>query len=333
MSSDADANYEQTYHRAKWRRTAILVAVVAGTFTFAISHRRNEGESDVVIEKTVDQTESAGHSADALVSRIKRLKEATQQSIQFTAELSRLESILNEADADTVSALSSDLTSVLEGLEQTLVSPTVPNRKSVETLSTLVQKKLSERLERDRDYEEQLVLKAREDATADTSLKLARATAKLQAEIELQASLERQLVAQQVASRQLAARASRVKALRQDRAEIDALLKPFTSPGHYQPSSRTNAWDMEWNVVATPVSLSRLHDLGALDDTPSGLQALYVVGGAKAPGASHDRPLGEFPQCWAGHLRKPEVRDAVSRAQELLRVHGKALVEQGLLAP
>ena len=64
-----------------------------------------------------------------------------------------------------------------------------------------------------------------------------------------------------------------------------------------------------------------------------GLERLYIFGGGKNAVLNNSRPLGSFPQYWAHKLSKPEVLQAVKRAQQLLRDHGQAMVEEQLLAP
>ncbi|MCA9182063.1 MAG: hypothetical protein KDA51_11440, partial [Planctomycetales bacterium] len=155
--------------------------------------------------------------------------------------------------------------------------------------------------------------------------------AELRMEMEQHAGLNRQLEAQQARAEASARRQQQAASLQQDLQEIESLLKPFTSPGHCQPASAINAWDWDRTVEAQPISLSKLRGLGALEKTPKGLEALFIVGGAKARGASHDRPLGSFPQFWSGHLFRPEVLAAVERAQDLLNQHGEALIDRGLL--
>lgn len=147
------------------------------------------------------------------------------------------------------------------------------------------------------------------------------------------ATLRRQIAKLQREQKEFQAKAARAAALQRDLADVERYLKPFTAPGYLQPKSDRNAWDTERTVDAKPVSLARLKRLGALDDTMEGLERLYIFGGGKNPVLNNSRPLGSFPQYWAQHLGKPEVQNAVQRAQELLREHGQALVEEQRLSP
>ncbi|TWU62565.1 hypothetical protein V7x_43000 [Crateriforma conspicua] len=147
------------------------------------------------------------------------------------------------------------------------------------------------------------------------------------------AGLRRQIAQLQREQSEVDAKADRAAALQRDMVDVKRYLQPFTAPGYLQPKSDRNAWDTERTVDAKPVSLARLKRLGALDDTMEGLERLYIFGGGKNPVLNNSRPLGSFPQYWAQHLSKPEVQRAVKRAQQLLRDHGQALVEEQLLSP
>lgn len=325
------AQNDTAYHNAKWRRTAILVALLAGVFTLALPHRDDAEEPESRDRLNSAKPASKDQLLQTLAASFGSRQADPQTHREVTDELRALESTLQDADAGSLAEQLPAVREVLSGLQKQTTWPLKPSRSKIQALAAYVNQTLTDRAQRDQDHQDNLVRKAREVARSESRVEIAQAQALLQTEIERQASLKRQLEVQQVKADALGKRNSRQAALQRDRAEVDSLLKPFTSPGHYQPASRSNAWDMEWTVDPMPVSLSRLDRLGALEKSPAGLLALYIVGGAKAPGASHDRPLGTFPQCWAGHLEKPKIRDAVLRAQELLRMHGAALVEQGLL--
>ncbi len=147
------------------------------------------------------------------------------------------------------------------------------------------------------------------------------------------AALRRQIAQTQQEQKDFQAKAARLAALERDMADVERYLQPFTAPGYLQPRSDRNAWDTERTVEKKPVSFSRLKRLGALDNTMEGLERLYIFGGGKNAVLNNSRPLGSFPQYWAQHLSKPEVRNAVQRAQQLLRDHGQTLVEEQLLSP
>lgn len=125
-------------------------------------------------------------------------------------------------------------------------------------------------------------------------------------------------------------RTVRLQALSRDLPEIRRLLSPFISPGHTQPNKSA----IDWPITAEkrPVSLSGLKRVGALQPTMKGLQDLMVCGSMMAPGPSGERPRGSFPD-YDKYLTSPENLAAVKRAQELLRTHGQALVEERLLSP
>ncbi|MEM8669316.1 MAG: hypothetical protein AAGG48_17465 [Planctomycetota bacterium] len=145
--------------------------------------------------------------------------------------------------------------------------------------------------------------------------------------------LRRQIARMQQEQSEFRAKAARAEALRRNMADVERYLKPFTAPGYLQPKSDRNAWDTERTADAKPVSLARLKRLGALEDTMEGLERLYIFGGGKNPVLNNSRPLGLFPQYWAQKLSKPEVLEPIKRAQQLLRDHGQALVEEQLLSP
>ncbi|PHQ37036.1 hypothetical protein [Rhodopirellula bahusiensis] len=129
------------------------------------------------------------------------------------------------------------------------------------------------------------------------------------------------------------AKTARAEALRREMPDVQKYLVPFTSPGYRQPNSDSNPWDNTRTAEAKPVSLSRLKRLGALDYNLKGLENLYIFGGIKARGTNNTRPLGSFPEYASQRLNRPEVRQPLERAQQLLRDHGQAMVEQQLLSP
>ncbi len=110
---------------------------------------------------------------------------------------------------------------------------------------------------------------------------------------------------------------------------IRQLLSPFISPGYVQP---VTSIEFRPSTEKTPVSLSVLKQLGALDPDDEGLLALLRIGGSRQEGRANDRPLGSFPQFHSElDIRKSRVRAAVARAQTLLRMYGEFMVEDGLL--
>tara|TARA_R110002049_G_scaffold268572_1_gene445045 strand:- start:4566 stop:5627 length:1062 start_codon:yes stop_codon:yes gene_type:complete len=127
---------------------------------------------------------------------------------------------------------------------------------------------------------------------------------------------------------------ARAAVLQRDMAQVRQYLSPFISPGHIQPNSRTNAAIVISTVEAKPVSLARLEQLGALEPTIEGLHQLHRFGTSTANDLHNDRPRGAFPSYgWAGDIKKTAIRYEVQKAQNLLRLHSKALVEARLLSP
>jgi hypothetical protein len=126
-------------------------------------------------------------------------------------------------------------------------------------------------------------------------------------------------------------RLERQRLLERDMPEVRRLLSPFISPGHVQP--KTSAWDVFWTPDSHPVSLSRLENIGALNRTMKGLETLRIFGGMYDHGSYNDRPLGAFPSHDSDSLSKPRILEPLKRSQELLRMHGRALVEQKMLSP
>lgn len=123
--------------------------------------------------------------------------------------------------------------------------------------------------------------------------------------------------------------AARKQALDRDLPEIRRLLSPFISPGYTQPNK--SAIDWPTTTEKAPVSLSGLERVGALQQTMKGLQNLMNCG-LKASGSSQERPFGSFPGD-DNRLTLPKTIAVLKRAQALLRIHGRALVEERLLSP
>ena len=82
-----------------------------------------------------------------------------------------------------------------------------------------------------------------------------------------------------------------------------------------------------------PVSLSALERLGALEVTLRGLEALSLIGAQQLRNPDLRRPLGSFPSPDQGTLTRPRDIETTKRAQQLLKEHGTALIEEGLLSP
>lgn len=113
--------------------------------------------------------------------------------------------------------------------------------------------------------------------------------------------------------------------------DIRNQLTPFITPGYTQPKSK---YELETTVEKAPVSYAALLRVGALESDQEGLHTLLRIGGSKRPGYTNDRALGRFPQ-YLSDLQLNEltvIRD-LQFAQRLLREHGQAMVEAGLLSP
>ena len=106
--------------------------------------------------------------------------------------------------------------------------------------------------------------------------------------------------------------------------EIQAYLKPYTSPGYTQPQGRS----MVPTQKSGPVSLSALRGTGALkvgapDEYDQALQTLVSV-----TTTSNDRPLMGFPDNVLPRKDLPYLR----KVQGLLDEFGPLMVEKGMLA-
>lgn len=185
--------------------------------------------------------------------------------------------------------------------------------------------------------EQKMIQQAREQADRNTRQRKEPAIREVRLEVrdnqDKATDLRRQIAQIQREQKELQAKAARAEVLRREMRDVKRYLQPFTAPGYLQPKNDSNAWDTERTADAKPVSLARLKRLGALENTMEGLERLYMFGGGKNPVHHNSRPLGSFPQYWAQKLNKPDVLSAVKRAQQLLRDHGQALVEEQLLSP
>ena len=123
------------------------------------------------------------------------------------------------------------------------------------------------------------------------------------------AALRRQIAQMQREQSEFEAKAARAAALQRDIADVKRYLQPFTAPGYLQPKSDRNAWDTERTVDAKPVFTrpskasrsTRQYD--GRTRTP-----LHFRRWQETRFLNNSRPLGSFPQYWAQHLSKPEVR-------------------------
>ena len=63
------------------------------------------------------------------------------------------------------------------------------------------------------------------------------------------------------------------------------------------------------------------------------LEALSLIGAQQIRNPDLRRPLGSFPSPDQGTLTRPRDIETTKRAQQLLKEHGTALIEEGLLSP
>jgi predicted nucleic acid-binding Zn-ribbon protein len=118
---------------------------------------------------------------------------------------------------------------------------------------------------------------------------------------------------------------------RNDQDRIRTLLKPFVSPGYAQPASRD---EFEYTATKTPMSLSMIAKAGGLENSSTGLETLFRIGGTKSTSQHNDRPLGNFPKMNStAELAQPDVASRLRQAQRMLRIYGPMLVKDGLLKP
>ena len=129
-------------------------------------------------------------------------------------------------------------------------------------------------------------------------------------------------------NRDVIAKERRLQEFLRDKADIDLLLKPFTTPASFQLGTGYT----DWRKVSEqqPISYSRLESSGALDNSINGVRSMLYIGrpayGTKQYGS---RPLGSFPQ----DIKSTANMEKVKRAQSLIRKHSVYLIESGLLNP
>lgn len=110
--------------------------------------------------------------------------------------------------------------------------------------------------------------------------------------------------------------------------EVVALLSPFLAHRYLQPREMAGTTlRFKKTVRKQPISLSALHGINALADSETGLMRLATLGGHwqfSEPKWS----VKSQARYWSD-----DDREMLRSAQELLRIHGPVLVEQGLLSP
>lgn len=153
---------------------------------------------------------------------------------------------------------------------------------------------------------------------------------KLDEKIELQQLAElRDEARQKEEQRRTAAKAQLETAARRARMQqsmplIRQYLAHCITPGNRQ----LNGSKWGYSDTKVPLSLSGIRASGALENTPTGYERMYWIGG----GDQNDRPDGVFESYIGGAIYDSEV-PKVRTAQRLLTDFGDLLVEDKLLSP
>ena len=274
-------------------------------------------------------------------------------SLQWVQRLAALENQLASNQADIP-----ELRNQLDILKQRLSTPqpSSPSNDEIDAELTIVEQQLTDlvsdnstvKLSKDQSLPlEQLArdLVQQEQRDDDEAVRMAVAKVTQQHQVTIrpvqldlrdlddQLAYLREQIADAAADRKEdRAKALRAAAMQKDLPEIRLILKPFITPGYYQPNSTSNPNDSIRTVEAKPISLSRLTRLGVLERTETGLERLHQTGGSDVHG--NKRPLGVFPKHVEPYSYASEhVHESVKKAQLLLLTHGKAMVEAGLLSP
>jgi hypothetical protein len=143
---------------------------------------------------------------------------------------------------------------------------------------------------------------------------------------DLDAQIEREATAK-ILER---ARAEEAQALVAEatRPEVTALLAPFLTHRYVQPREMAGTTlRFEKTVDEAPISLSALNGINALADSEAGLVRLATLGGhwqLSEPKWS----VKSQAKYWSD-----DDREMLKKAQDMLRIYGPTLVQQGLLAP
>ena len=108
---------------------------------------------------------------------------------------------------------------------------------------------------------------------------------------------------------------------------VRELLQPFTAASFWQPGRERP----DETVTKGPISLSRLREEGALDNTSRGLTALLHIACRERPNDS--RPKWSFGKNSGFDGLNDQDKETMVEAQGYLRELGEALVAEGMLAP
>ena len=110
--------------------------------------------------------------------------------------------------------------------------------------------------------------------------------------------------------------------------EVKQTLAPLLTPGYHQPFRyKAGALGLERTAKKQPVSLSRLQEAGALEQTIKGLGELADITGSKDDDVRPRLKLPDYTQWWS-----TAQQEKIQKVQDLLLELGPTLVEEGLLA-
>ena len=122
------------------------------------------------------------------------------------------------------------------------------------------------------------------------------------------------------------ARTKLLAEFRREQSTVNSLLAPFLDRAITQPSDYT---PIGKGGIPRPTSLSALRSYGALEQTDTGINKLFHVGGHPA----NMRTKGSFPAfVQLTSIPNSSVRSRVLQAQKLLQKYGELMVEEGLLS-
>jgi hypothetical protein len=250
------------------------------------------------------------------------VKEQSNAYLPDKAAVDRMHELRAEVDAAVQSYRHGRL-QIAALVEESRLKPTQGQRLLGDVLAEL---KRAERLEEVAALDRQL-----ESVKADVQAKIAAAKEEaIRQAGEAEANKILAAVAEAKAKQQLEeahqkeeqAKRQRKAAMERDLTEIRRALIPFISRGYYQPDGRRT-------TEALPMSYTKLAAVGALKPEQEGIRMLLATAAN-----SNDRPRGMFPTVAGGAVEWSLIdMKAVSRAQQLLILHGQAMVENGLLSP
>ncbi|MEO2088843.1 MAG: hypothetical protein ABGY75_05010, partial [Gemmataceae bacterium] len=108
--------------------------------------------------------------------------------------------------------------------------------------------------------------------------------------------------------------------------EVKQTLAPLLTPGYHQPFRyKAGALGLERTAKKQPVSLSRLQEAGALEQTIKGLGELADITGSKDDYVRPRLKLPDYTSWWS-----TAQQEKIQKVQDLLIELGPTLVEEGL---